>query len=286
MYHMANGGKMQLTNDNYHSPEANRAYMSWHQFQKWQECPARQSAVLAGTWQEPKRDAGRDPLMIGSYTHCRFLTPGMFQQFVASHHESIHGKGGKRYAAFDDADAMVTRLERLPELVQLRAAGKPEQIYTANLFGCEWKAQMDLVVPSNVESQPDLIIDLKTSGTFEDEWNAERKCRVPWYDIYGYWGQMAMYRRIYLECTDRIGVAMLAGVTKQDPADVQQVLMIDKERMEVEVMRVESAMPQVLRWKSGTDKPPMCGRGACDYCRAHRGWSPVTGLDVKREWSG
>jgi len=63
---------MNLTDSNYYSDEANKAYMSWSQFKAWVECPAGAHARFhAGTW-SPKPKAA---FVEGNYFHTAMLEP-------------------------------------------------------------------------------------------------------------------------------------------------------------------------------------------------------------------
>ena len=52
---------MELTRDNYYTPEADWAYMSCSQFQSWNECEARELAILEGRWTPKETEALSDP---------------------------------------------------------------------------------------------------------------------------------------------------------------------------------------------------------------------------------
>ena len=52
-----------LTAENYHSPEANRAYFSVSQIKTFLDCPARAMAEIRGEYKQPITKA----LLMGSY---------------------------------------------------------------------------------------------------------------------------------------------------------------------------------------------------------------------------
>jgi hypothetical protein len=268
-----------LNSENYHSMQSNRDYMSRHQFTDWLTCAKKTAAVLAGDFHQKEQEANKSALFIGTYTHKKFLEPDKFPAWAAEHAGDIYQKNGTKYAAFATADAMVDRLESIQECVDMREAGRTEQIIIGELFGVTWKAQMDLIVETP-ELDGDMIFDVKSAGDFSWSWSDAANCRVPWYDVHNYWGQAAVYIALWLIARGRPASFVLLGVTKQDPADFMAVHLSNRQRLEREMQIIEKQLPQVMRWKSGADPAKACGRNTCDYCRAHRGWQIETGENV------
>jgi hypothetical protein len=262
---------MQLTNDNYHSPEANRQYMSWHQYLGFVDCPAKQMAMLSGAWKSEPSEA----MIVGSYTHCALLEPEKLATLTERNRDTLLTAKGLKTAAAKAADAMIDRLRTIPEVLAFVAAGHPERIITTEMFGVPWRAQMDLVVPGRGENPP-MIFDLKTAKDFAPTWRENKVTgkneRVPWYS--NYVGQMAAYQMIHTLALDAVPTCMIIGVTKQTPADVAFVVMDDQD-MEQTLAKVEDDMTWIARVKAGIDKPMACEKNECDYCRSRRGWNPV-----------
>ena len=77
---------MDLTRDNYYTPEADWAYMSCSQYQGWCECEAKQMAKLQGRWVDEPKEA----FLVGNYFHTHFEGPEAHEQFCQEHFEEIY----------------------------------------------------------------------------------------------------------------------------------------------------------------------------------------------------
>lgn len=262
---------MNLTNENYHSIEANQRYMSWHQYLGFTECAAKQMSILSGAWKSEPTEA----MIVGSYTHCALLEPHKLTDLTERHRDTLLTAKGLKTAPAKAADLMIERLRTIPEVVAFVAAGHPERIITTEMFGMQWRAQMDLVVPSRGDNPP-MVFDLKTAKDFAPAWRENivtgKNERVPWYA--NYVGQMAAYQLIHSLALDEVPTCMIIGVTKQTPADVAFVVMDDGD-MEHALHKVEDDMTWIARVKAGIYKPAACEKNECDYCRSRRGWNPV-----------
>ena len=136
---------MQLTPENYYSREADKAYMSVHQYLDFMGhmgiygCEARAMAKLNGEWEEETTEA----MLVGSYVDSYF--EGTLAQFQAEHPEIFTQKGELK-AKYKQAERMIERCEK-DELFMNFMAGEKQKIFTAELFGCEWKCKLDSYIP-------------------------------------------------------------------------------------------------------------------------------------------
>lgn len=255
---------MTLTADNYHSHEANRAYLGIHQFQDWMECQARTRAELAGEDRELFAQYKHDKacFKVGTYTHLAMGEPDKLQAWIDEHRADLLKKTGEKYADFAAADAMVARARREPIIRELLTAGEPEVVVTGEIGGVPWKGRVDWLALA-----AGLFVDWKTASTFDDGWTVigERNVKVPWY--YDYWGQMAVYREMIRATTGTVCVPYIVGLRKPTgsfPAAVCAHSFEDPEKLEAAYAKIESWVPQVWRWKTGEDKGTACGR--CWWC--------------------
>jgi len=260
---------MELTRDNYHTPAADAEYLSWHQYQDWMECPARTAAELAGEdpglFQQYKH--GKACFLVGEYVHLGIGEPGRLPAFVEAHADDIFKKAkgakGEKYAEFAAADLVIEKARRDPEVAQMLAVGKPEQIVTGLIGGAAWKIRADLWCPD-----AGLFADWKTASGFDPYWDTgagPKGARVPWY--YGYWGQVATYSEVLRQAFGERPAGYIVGLAKPTPsmpASIQIVVFDDAPRIEACMEKVAANIPQVLRWKSGEDARPACGR--CWWC--------------------
>lgn len=264
-----------LTKENYHGLQANQSFMSWHQFQGFMACAAQQKDLCDGVREPEKLDA----FLVGSYVHCSILEPHRIDAFRGEHKADIFKKNGEMYADFALADEMAKRLSSVRQIREMVEAANTEVIYTARLFGVDWRAQMDAVIVDN----PKLgtwIIDIKTCRDFSPgNYDGVAGGRLPWYSQYGYWGQLAVYREILRINTGLVAKLALVGVTKQSPPDHQMVILADDNRLDLELERVRANIADVIGWKAGAIPAPACGLNSCAYCRENRGFNVVT-VDV------
>ena len=141
---------MNLTTENYYSTEANREYMSCHQFASWVDCPSREAATQAGTYEAPFNKA----FLIGSYVDAAItLGPEALAELVEANAENIVGKRGK-YADFVKADEMIARLQR-DEMAMRLLTGKPQEIVTGELGGVQWRGAIDVLLESGYLRGPE-----------------------------------------------------------------------------------------------------------------------------------
>ncbi len=256
---------MQLTTENYHSTEANREYMSCHQFASWVDCPSREAATQAGTYEAPFNKA----FLIGSYVDAAItLGPEALAELVEANAENIVGKRGK-YADFVKADEMIARLQR-DEMAMRLLTGKPQEIVTGELGGVQWRGAIDVLL-----DDLDIFVDLKTARSFADGWIEigtgegyikNQKC--PWYDVYNYWRQMAVYQHLLTQTHGREFRPCIVAVTKEDPPDIGGWDFTNQDRLRMEVQDIIGLLPLVMKWKTGEIDPPECG--TCDYCKERK----------------
>ena len=95
---------MQLTQNNYHSLEANQHYYSSSQIKSFLDCPARTMAELSGEYTRPYSQA----LLVGSYVDAYFDGVDEFERFVSEHPEILKRDGSLK-AEYVKADEMIAR---------------------------------------------------------------------------------------------------------------------------------------------------------------------------------
>jgi hypothetical protein len=245
---------MLLTAENYHSPEANRHYMSHSQYQDFLTCEAMAMAKIDGTW---KQDSAPEQ-KVGSYVHA--WNEGVLEQFKAQNRD-IFKKDGSLLAQFSYADIMIETLQN-DLTCSFMLEGEKEVIMTADFAGVPWKIKIDSYVPGQ------RIVDLKTAASlYKLYWSDFYKCKLSFIDYFNYPAQMALYCEIERLTTnsDHWLEPYLVVVTKETPPD-KDVFSIDSDRMEIELANIAADMPHILAVKRGEVEPVRCG--VCSYCRA------------------
>lgn len=255
---------MELTSDNYYSPEANIDYMSVSQYKDFMKCEAAAMAKITGSYTDIKQEA----LLVGSYVHAAIEGEQAFEEFKQNNPEIYTAKKELK-APFKQANIMIDTIFE-DELCQTVLEGEKEVILTAELFGVMWKAKIDVLSRENGR-----ITDLKTvKGIREKYWNGERY--VSFVQMYGYDTQMAVYAEIerlsgemkfeYLEPT-------ILAVSKEEVPD-KEIIWFDEEIIQEKLKEVERNMPHILNVKFGQVKPEGCGR--CNYCKSKKRLASMT----------
>ena len=177
----------ELTPEIYRSAEAEADFWSNSQFKALLECPARWAAEYRGEWTPEPSTA----LLVGSYVDLALLTPEELVGFVARNEKEILTKTGGLRADFHRADAMVERVRREPDFMSA-LDGDHQVLLTWELAGVRWKGLADCI-----DEERSILTDLKTCRDFESAWDAASRTRLPFYEAWDYWRQMALYRLGY-----------------------------------------------------------------------------------------
>lgn len=266
---------MELTRENYYTPDADWEYMSCSQYQAWNECEARELAKLQGRWADEEKEA----FLVGNYFHTHFESPEAHEQFCNEHFDKIYktktvkGKGGEpdtvvvtgKYAPYVQADKMIEVAEG-DELIQslLALPGENEMIMHGELFGVPWRIRLDKYVPDGR-----MIIDYKTVANIgELKWSDELHEKVTFIDAYGYMMRAAVYSEIEKQNaqSDKDPNFIIIAISKQDYPDKEVLMLNHRQRYDYELSKIGERLPMIQAIKDGRVKPKRCG--FCDYCRA------------------
>ena len=235
---------MILTNENYYSEKSNMEYMSVSQYKQFQKCEAAAMAELRGEWKRPKTTA----LLVGSYIDSWF--EGTLDEFRAENPE-IFKKDGSLKADYIQAEDIIRRVTSDTMFMDFMS-GRKQSIYTAELFGVQWKIKLD-------SELADKLVDLKVMRSME------RVMGKSFVEHWGYDLQMAVYAAVYKKATGKDLPTYLAVATKQTPSDLE-IIEIPQWRREEVLSDVKRELPHIIRVKKGYIEPERCG--VCEYCRA------------------
>lgn len=238
---------MILSSDNYYE---HTEYMSVSQLKAFLECEAAAMAEIKGEWERPETDA----LLLGSYVDAYF--EGTVDKFMEEHPEMFKRDGSLK-AAYEKANDAIATAEA-DEMFMEYMSGEKQPIFTAGMFGTEWKIKIDSLCP-------DKIVDLKYMRSFERGYDSRRNFYADFITLWKYDWQLAVYQEIYRLATGKKLPVFIAGLTKQDPPD-KGIFSIPQWRLDECLAEVERELPHVLDVKSGKVKPERCG--VCAYCRA------------------
>lgn len=249
----------ELNAQTYYTQEANMRFMSVHQYLDFaghmgiRGCEERAMAKLSGKWVvEPN-----ESMVVGSYVDSYF--EGTVDNFRFEHPE-IFTKDGKLKASFRRAELMIERCEK-DELFMKFLSGEKQKIFTAYLFGCDWKCKLDSYIPGKA------IVDLKTTKDIHSAWKVQDYGYASFVEYWGYTIQLAVYQRIVEICTGEHLPCYIAAVTKEDEPEIA-IIEVDDFTLENALNEVQMNMENVLAVKNGEATPIRCEH--CDYCKRTR----------------
>jgi hypothetical protein len=136
----------------------------------------------------------------------------------------------------------------------------------------QWRGEIDALVPFGSGFA---IVDVKHPGKIEDGWLIERSRNVkaPWYDVWGYWFQLAGYQYA-IEKTRGVKSADISrGIlygTNSDPSAIGYVAIADCVELWLRVLfgrtftSGEGMLDKIAAIVRGQVEAPACGQ--CDYC--------------------
>lgn len=251
-----------VTRENYYSPEVDRQYMSVHQYLDFAGhmgvvgCEAKAMAKLSEKWEDETTTA----MLVGSYVDSYF--EGTLPQFMEEHPECFT-KGTKSAPAhlrapFAQAEVMIERCEKDAYFMEA-LSGEKQVIMTGRLFDADWKIKMDSYLPGKA------IVDLKTSADIHKMWKVQDYGWVAFPEYWGYTIQLAVYQKIVEINTGKKLPCYIAVVTKEDYPEIA-VIYVDQLTLDHALNEVEMNMPYVLAVKNGEVDPVRCEH--CDYCKS------------------
>lgn len=198
-------------------------------------------------------------MLAGTFVHSAFEGVKAHQNFIDENHDLVFKKRGGMYSEFEQAEAMIQAI-RKQKLAMMALEGEKEQIFTAHLWGADWKIRTD-----SINHQAHRFGDIKTCQDIHKRfWDEKYDGWCSFVEHWGYVLQMAVYRRVLREVTDEDYTPYIVAVSKESPPNVA-VIAIDPERMDFELEYVQSHISRILAVKSGEEEPRRCEK--CDYCR-------------------
>lgn len=271
---------MKLTNENYFSVEASKAFCSVSQLKNFigtpfiKGCEKRALAEINGEYEREKSSA----LLVGSYVDAA-LTGGEeeLERFKAENPQIISSKGatkGQLKTEYKQADLMIDRVKR-DKFFMKTLEGEHQAIMTGDIFGVPFKIKVDNLTDK-------AIVDLKTCESLTKIYYAEGR-RMNFIEYHNYILQGAIYQEIVRQNTGKTLPFFLSCISKEKVPDLG-VFQIDNETLAECLANYEDDIKYVQMLKNGEVEPAECG--CCDYCKEHKIITkPINWLDLGDESS-
>ena len=240
---------MILTDPNYHSVEANKAYWSVSQFKEFDKCEAAGLASSRGEYVREETDA----LLMGKYVDAYFS--GQSEDFFKQYGDIMYKRDGTLYAKYERCNTMIDAVERQPKMLEF-LEGEKQKILMADLFGVPWKVKLDVLGNGR-------IVDFKTTKDFNRVYK-DGFGYVSWVEAWGYDIQGAIYQKVVELNTGKRLPFYLAAVTKEPVPDVA-LIEIPQYALDTAIKVVESKIDRFDLVKIGEISPNRCE--TCTYCR-------------------
>lgn len=250
---------LKITQANYYSQEANKAYFNVSSIKQYLKCPRKWKAMLDGEWVEPDKDV----FFYGHYVDCALTEPKKFPAFCQENWERMSKYNGKeKLVVIEHLDEAIRMVKNQPLFMKFLEGSKQEIITLPDFHGFPFRCRLDVI---NFDEL--FMTDLKTARTITGKSYCEsRKKRLNFIDFWDYWMQAACY----LEAIRiKYGLTMkgyIAAMEKTSPYDHDVFeLTQDRSAMQNALWKAKQSMKEMseLFQEEPADLP---GCEACDYC--------------------
>lgn len=244
--------KFNLTDENYHSPEARKHYLGASMFKEFTKCEVMGLAKINGEFEEKTSDA----LLFGSYVDAYFS--GELDKFLAEHPEMFK-KDGTLLAKYSNIQEVIDAIEG-DEMLMKYLNGEKQVIMTGEIAGVPWKIKMDAYHPHKVIVDQKIMKDLEPVWVERDGFNV----KTDFVDAYRYDIQGACYQEIVRQNTGEQLPFVLAVTTKEECPD-KLLMKIDQEYLDMALEEIQAKAPRYWDIINGKIEPVGCGH--CPACR-------------------
>lgn len=263
--------KFVLTDDNYYSPESDKAYCSASQYldiigrPEIPGCEARAMAKLSGEYVEETSKAMLIGSILDTFWELDDLPLEEKLNIIADRFpECVSTRGstkGELKVEFRQALQLYQRTLK-DELFCQFMSGQHQVIMTGEIEGLPFKIKMDSYIPDVA------IVDLKTTQDASRNFRkyiVDSGNRETFYRAFGYDTQLAIYREIVRQNTGKTLRCYLAVVDKK-PHPLPQIIELSPKILDDALESVKANVGTIKMLKSGEVKN-YCRCEECDYCR-------------------
>lgn len=260
-----------VTQDNYYSNETTKSFMSFTVYKGFQECEAREIAILNGKFQPYKTSTA---LLFGNYVHSYFESEEAHNKFIEENKSTFETQKGAPRSETKKAINWIEALKQNTYFKKYYLTGTREDIFTGqfpdlnttmNIFdtetgGVDWIGKTD-----SLNLKAGVFGDIKTN---ENIYKPQQKDGVytDFIHAYGYITQMAIYQNLIKRKYDTLLTPIIYAVSKSNSQ--VQAIEIPQDELDnalEEVLTNQRHYADLLQLNQlGMAQPEACG--VCDYC--------------------
>ena len=257
---------MKLTESNYYTEEANKAYCSASQYKDFIGCPIRpgcEERALKTITGEYKQETTK-ALLMGSILDALWENDDP-EYILERFPDCVSSKGptkGQLKAEYQSVLAMYQRTLKEKKFCEYMSGDK-QTIMTGEIEGLPFKIKIDSYIEGGA------ITDLKTTQTLDRNFRyyiPDSGERLPFYLAYGYDIQLAIYREIVRQNTGDTLRCYLATVDKK-PHPICDVIELPQKMLDDALNGIKLKCDSIIMLKNGEVEPTRCNSSECDYCR-------------------
>lgn len=257
----------QITEENYHSNEIDRCYMSFHTWAAFHGTlgvPACEARAMAELHDEYTEDKTSDAFLLGGYVDAALVGgDGELEQYKKDHPEMFLKTGadkGKLQKKFAIGDVMIERCKK-DELFKDSISGEHQAILVCTICGVPFKCKIDSLVRGKA------LVDLKTTREMHKQFYIPDFGHVDFISYYGYIYQLAFYREAVKTLFDETLPCFIAAVSKSEFPEIKLVHIDDISLYDAwtEIKNSFENGSVVDVWK-GICEPIRCNKPDCHYC--------------------
>ena len=247
---------MNLTHDNYFSPEAMAHFMSQSQFKQFDDCEAKAYAIFNGEIEDEK-----ECFIEGRYFEAiicgrRDAFEREYMDLLISSRGATKGEPKANFrAVIESANAFM----RQPAFQDILAKCEQQVILTGESARVPFKTKIDFFDRDMLSEW-----DSKCMRDFKRIYNEREQHYEAWYFGRGYHYQAAIERELILQNFGYAERCGLVASTKEPEPDVEW-LVFDNDVLDNALEIVKAFAPKFNAIKAGIEIPERCE--VCDYCR-------------------
>ena len=258
--------KLILTDDNYYSVEANKAYCSASQYKDFMGCPLkigceeRALKTISGEYKPETTKA----LLMGSLLDA--LWENDDPEYILSRFPDCVSSRGATKGQLKSEYMQVMQMYQTTlrqEKFCAYMSGDKQTIMTGEIEGLPFKIKIDSYIDGKA------IVDLKTTRTLDRNYRyfiPDSGERLPFYLAFGYDIQLAIYREIVRQNTGNNLRCYLAAIDKETHP-ICDIIELSPKLLDEALERIKMNCEHLILLKNGEIDPIRCNHSECDYCR-------------------